>query len=256
MKKENATKPFTYYNNYYDLLYKHKDYKREAQYIAHHIKSITPNATSIIELGSGTGNYAQHLCKQGYKVTGIEISQEMAAIAEAKAIDGFTGITNDITSFDLNKKFDAAVALFHVISYLTTNEKIIECFKKVSKHLNPNSLFIFDVWYTPAVYIQSPQKRVKQLKQEDIEINRVAEPIVNYEDNTVEVKYEMCIHNTAENKTEVLKETHKLRHFSTPEIKLFAELTGFKLLRAEEFLTAKSQGSDTWGVCYILQKHG
>jgi hypothetical protein len=45
-----------------------------------------------------------------------------------------------------------------------------------------------------------------------------------------------------------------LRHYSTPELKLFAELSGFTLIKTEEFFTAKKPGADTWGVCYILQK--
>ncbi|HEX8333332.1 MAG TPA: class I SAM-dependent methyltransferase [Segetibacter sp.] len=255
MNEETETKPFNYYNNYYDLLYHNKDYKNESDYVARLIRSITPQAENIIELGSGTGNYATFLCQQGFKVTGIEFSQQMSAIAETKNIKGFTTITNDVTEFDLEQHFDAAVALFHVISYLTSNEKVVQCFKKVNKHLKPNSLFIFDVWYTPAVYIQSPQQRVKEISNGNFHISRVAIPMINYDDNTVQVNYEMSIHQIAENKTEILKEAHTLRHFSTPEIKLFAQLAGFKFIHAEEFLTEKAPGADTWGVCYILQKH-
>jgi SAM-dependent methyltransferase len=256
MKKEIATKPFTYYNNFYDLLYSDKDYKTEAEYVVSAISSINPNTKNIIELGCGTGNYAKHFCKMGLHVSGIELSPHMVEIAESKAIDGFDIFTKNIIDFDLNKQFDGAVALFHVISYLTTNSDILQSFKNVNKHLKPNGVFLFDVWFTPAVYTQSPTRKVKQLQLDDLEINRIAEPAVNYTDNTVDVNYNMTVTQTAEGSTEVLNEAHTLRHFSTPEIKFFAEATGFTFLRAEEFLTAKAPGADTWGVCYILQKHG
>jgi SAM-dependent methyltransferase len=256
MKKETAIKPFIYYNNYYDLLYQNKEYNTESEYVAGLVRTITPEAKNILELGSGTGNYAKHLCEQGFKVTGIEISPQMSAISEAKNIEGFTVVTSDIADFNLYQQFDGAVALFHVISYITLNEKLLECFRNINRHLKPNSSLVFDVWYTPAVYIQCPQQRVNEIRQDNLHIRRVAVPTVNYSENTVEVNYEMTIHHIAENKTETLKETHTLRHFSSPEMKLFAELAGFKLLHAEEFLTKKAPGADTWGVCYILQKHG
>jgi hypothetical protein len=33
-----------------------------------------------------------------------------------------------------------------------------------------------------------------------------------------------------------------------------AELTGFDILKAEEFLSGKDAGENTWGVCFILKK--
>ncbi len=76
-----------------------------------------------------------------------------------------------------------------------------------------------------------------------------------HEKNIVEVNYEMIIKNKLNNEYELLKEAHSMRHFSTPEIEMLADLSGFTLLKSEEFLTGKNPGADTWGVCYILQKH-
>lgn len=47
------------YLRYYDLLYKDKDYKREADYVDALIKKYHPEPKSIknlLELGCGTGN--------------------------------------------------------------------------------------------------------------------------------------------------------------------------------------------------------
>jgi hypothetical protein len=180
----------------------------------------------------------------------------MCAMVEAKSLNNFSVVNSDITNFNLDRQFDCCVALFHVVSYLTSNKNIIDCFTSVNKHLKPNSIFIFDIWYSPAVYIQSPQKRTKEIETNEISIKRVAVPEINFEENVVEVNYEIYIKKNNEDQSTQLTETHRLRHFSTPEIKLFAELCDFKFIRAEEFYTAKPPGSDTWGVCYILQKNG
>ena len=72
---------FSDYARYYDLLYRDKDYAAEAEYVAGLIRKFHPSARSILELGSGTGMHAIHLAKQGYEVTGIDISPDMINIA-------------------------------------------------------------------------------------------------------------------------------------------------------------------------------
>jgi SAM-dependent methyltransferase len=255
MNTNPISNPFNTYNNYYDLLYHDKNYQKEAEYITNLIKAINPEATELIDLGSGTGNYSKFLCEAGFKITGIERNKQMAAAANSKSIDGFHTVVDDISTFEVPRKFDAAISLFHVINYLTENEKILSCFSQVFKHLKPNGIFVFDVWYSPAVYLQLPQTRVKHVQDEKIDVTRLARPIMNYEKNIIEVHYEMTIKNKCDGQEKILEEVHHLRHFSTPEIELLAKFSGFKLIRSEEFLTAKVPGADTWGVCYILQKH-
>ena len=45
-----------------------------------------------------------------------------------------------------------------------------------------------------------------------------------------------------------------MRNFSSPELKIFAELNDLKVISFEEFLTGKKPGDNTWGVCFILIK--
>jgi SAM-dependent methyltransferase len=255
MSKKLSSNPFHLYNDYYDLLYQDKDYGKEADYITNIITQYNPQTKDIIELGSGTGNYSSHLCNKGFRITGIEQSQHMHQISKDKKINGFDPIIDDIAHFEIDKTFDVAVSLFHVISYLTDNEQLISCFKKVSTHLKANGIFIFDVWYTPAVYSVTPQPRVKKVENDLFEITRHADPVVDYQKNIVQVNYEMIIKNKETDEYELLKEAHIMRHFSTPEIELFASLSGLKVLGSEEFLSSRAPSSDTWGVCYILQKH-
>ena len=242
------------YSRYYDLLYKDKDYKAEADYVMQLIRSLNVNAKDILELGSGTGNHAQLLCEEGFKVTGLERSADMVLLAEHKSINGFKPLVADITNFDIFQKFDVAISLFHVISYLNTNEALISFFNAVNKHLNGNGVFIFDVWYSPAVYAQKPETRIKRMEDDAVKITRIAEPEIHENENVVDVNYEINIQAKSTGFTEVYREKHPMRHFSIPEIELLANATNFKLIKAEEFLTAKQPGEDTWGVCFVLQK--
>ena len=72
-------------------------------------------------------------------------------VNSAKLIKGFTCQVGDITNVNLNKEFDNIISLFHVVSYLTSNYDIKNLFLNANKHLKKGGLFIFDIWYSPAV---------------------------------------------------------------------------------------------------------
>jgi SAM-dependent methyltransferase len=246
---------FNLYSKYYDLLYSDKNYKSESLYVLDLIekyKSSTIN--SVIELGSGTGNHVQYYASSFKRVHGLERSAEMVNISMSKSILNFTPLVRDISNFDLSIKFDAAISLFHVISYLNSNEEILSCFKSVFNSLNDNGLFIFDVWYTPAVFTLKPETRVKRWDTKELTVTRFAESLSNNSNNVVEVNYDIHILNKLNNSYFNVKEKHPMRHFSLPEVKLFAKISGFDVVAAEEFLTGSTPSEYTWGVCFILKK--
>src|SRR5579862_1731649 len=245
---------FDLYSLYYDLLYEDKDYAKEAAYVIQAIGTLIPGRDNILELGSGTGGHAAALCAAGFKVTGLERSPEMVGLSRSKSIQGFSPHVADISNFELPEKFGAAISLFHVVSYLVDNERLISCFKSTWQHLNPGGIFLFDFWYSPAVYHFKPETRIKRLSNDSIEITRLAEPVIRDNENVVDVNYEIIAMDKRTGLAKIIKETHPMRHFSLPEIELLATITGFQLIRAEEFLSGRSAGKDTWGVCCILQK--
>lgn len=245
---------FEQYSRYYDLLYKDKNYKEESKYVIKKIEKWKVRPTNILELGSGSGSHASFFCEAGYEVTGIERSPEMVALAKSKKITGFTPIIGDISSFEVQQKFDVALSLFHVISYLTENQSLVDCFKTVHNHLNSNGIFMFDIWYSPAVYHQKPETRIKRLENDELKILRLAESKIESHRNTVEVDFEVIINDKLTHSSERIVEKHLMRHFSIPEIKMLASFTGFEVVLAEEFLTEKNPSENTWGVYFILKK--
>lgn len=245
---------FITYSKYYDLLYRDKDYRAESDYVHTLINEYFPNASTILELGSGSGAHAEYLCAKGFEVTGLERSAEMVVEAKQKNIQGFVPLEADITDFAIEQTFDVAVSLFHVISYLTENDDLLKTFELTHRHLRPEGIFIFDVWYTPAVLTLRPETRIKRLSDETVHITRIAESVMHSSRNVVDVNYEVKILDKTTNHTETIIETHPMRHFSIPEIDLLARHTGFEILRVEEFQTAYPPTTDTWGVCFVLRK--
>jgi len=245
------SKNFDLYSQYYNLLYQDKDYKGEAEYVYGKLKSYSPNLNQILELGSGTGIHANLLQKKGLYVIGIELSEEMAQQAREKGIECHV---NDCSEFSLDKKFDAVISLFHVISYVTENNNLVKTFQKVYEHLNPGGFFLFDLWYSPAIYNLKPETRIKRIENDELKVIRLAEPVMHYNSNLVDVNYDVIIEEKQSGKITRINETHPMRHFSLPEIQLLASFTGFKVIETEEWMTGKQPSENTWGVCFILKK--
>ena len=243
---------FNNYSNYYDFFYEDKEYQKETDYIVNLLKKYEISKGDILEFGSGTGKHGYLLCERGYNVHGIELSSDM--VAKAKTHSKFTCQQGDIAKVRLDKSFDAVISLFHVISYQTSNNQIKSVFENASNHLSTGGLFIFDIWYSPAVHYQQPSVRVKRFKNDEFSIVRVAEPDYYPNENLVDVNYNFFVKNLYDSSTIQFKETHSMRHFSIPEIDILAEIYGFQRIDAQEFLTKKSPSENTWGVCVTLKK--
>ena len=245
---------FNAYSRYYDLLYRDKDYDGEADYVQSLLVRHGITQGNLLEYGSGTGKHGCLLAARGFLVHGIERSPEM--VAQTPVVDGFTCQQGDICTVKLGRTFDAVLSLFHVVSYQTSNADLVAVFTRAAEHLKPGGVFIFDFWYSPAVYSQYPAVRVKRIVDEQVEITRIAEPVIYPNENRVDVNYTIFARDLASGIVQIATETHPIRHFSLPEIDMLAAMNGFERVSAEEFLSKKPAGEDTWGVCVSLKKIG
>lgn len=245
---------FNAYSSYYDLIYKDKDYVGESEYILNLLKKYANNVQTVVEFGSGTGKHALLFCQNGLSVVGVEPSQEMLNIANNNSHPNLSFKLDTIATYKSDNRYDAALSLFHVISYLNTNKELREAFENVNKHLKEGGLFIFDVWYSAAVLNLVPEKRTKTIENDLIQVVRYANPINHWNKNIIDVNYDIEITEKNDKLKHHIKETHSMRHFSIPEIEMLAHVSGFQILHTEEFGTSNLPGPQTWGVCFVLKK--
>ena len=252
---------FAHYAQYYDLLYRDKDYAAEAKYVARTIRSTLPAARRILELGSGTGRHGRLLAAMGFDVHGIERSAEMVSLARmaprpllSESTGSFTCDVGDICKANLGRTFDAVISLFHVISYQTTNKALQEAFQVAAAHLAPGGLFLFDVWHGPAVLSERPSERVKEVADEHHRIKRTAHPELDTDRSTVKVVYQMECEDLRSGEAFRFSEEHLMRYLFQTEVDFLAQSCGLRRVTTEEFLTGKPPSPSTWGVAYVLQR--
>lgn len=249
---------FDTYAHYYDLLYKDKNYAVEAEYVSSHIRGYARHAKRILELGCGTGGHAEHLARMGYTVHGVDMSEEMLARAEARKAELPGDVAaklsfdlGDVRSVRIEQTFDVVISLFHVMSYQTTNADVVATFETAAMHLSAGGLFFYDFWYGPAVLTQKPEVRVKRLENGEIKITRIAEPVLNVNENLVDVKYAVFIENKSVGGIDQLSERHRMRYFFLPELKWYRG-DYWKELVCEVWLNGGSLSEDSWSGVELL----
>lgn len=242
---------FNEYARYYDALYADKDYGQEASYIDELIQQHSKiSVGNILEFGAGSGKLQRELRGLGYDVTSVDLSPEMVEQAKNSGVAVELG---DIRNHTLDGKFDAVVAFFHVISYLTSDRDLEMGISNALAHLKPGGVFIFDVWFKDAVLAQKPEVRVKRAIHEGIEIVRIAEPAWGKSMDTVEVNYQLFAKEEGKNHFESVSEKHLLRFFSTDELLALGSDYGAAPLLIEETLTKLAPSRETWGVTEVLR---
>jgi SAM-dependent methyltransferase len=252
-------KIFDRYANYYDLLYQDKNYAEEVEFVVSQIQTFAPNASSILELGSGTGIHAILLAAAGYEVNGVDISAEMLDRAESRLAESpklrtklkFT--QGDICTINLGQQFDTAIALFHVVDYQITNSRLQSFFQTARNHLKPGGILIFDFWYGAAVLSDRPQIKVKRIENDDISLIRIAEPVMYSEQNQVDVNYQILITDKTTGEVRELRESHQMRYLFMPEIKMLLDSVNMEIIKVGEWLSDRATGFDTWSV-YCVAK--
>jgi len=248
---------FGLYAQYYDLLYSDKNYALEAAYVDQLIKQHAPSATKLLNLGCGTGKHDYALARLNYNVTGVDLSPEMVAVAmenlPADMRDRLIFLEGDIRKINLNTTFDAVISLFHVMSYQVTNTDLRLVIDTADKHLDARGLFIFDCWYGPGVLTDLPAVRTKNMSDEKINVNRLAESVLDSIKSTVDVNYTIQITPRGADDFTEIKETHIMRYLFVQEIELMIEKK-FKLLSVYNWLTQKSPETNSWNAVFILQK--
>lgn len=107
------------------------------------IERYLPQASSLLELGCGTGTVLAGLTTLG-SLTGLDQSREMLAIARSK-VPSARYVEGNMASFDLGRRFDVVICVFDTLNHLPTFDEWTALFGRVFDHLTDGGLFVFDV---------------------------------------------------------------------------------------------------------------
>lgn len=128
---------------YDELMHEDVDYKNWINFIK---QRLPKDKCDILELACGTGNITIGLAKDGHKMTGVDISEEMLSIAaEKESRYKIKWINQDIQSLNLKGDFDCVLCPCDGFNYITSIEELSGIIKNVYKYLREGGSFIFDL---------------------------------------------------------------------------------------------------------------
>ncbi|MFC1849012.1 class I SAM-dependent methyltransferase [candidate division CSSED10-310 bacterium] len=189
----------------------------------------------VLELACGTGRISIPLAREGFQVTGLDLSDNMLAEARRKSeLENLPleWIQGDGRDFDLGKQFNLIFIPFNSLSEFHSRQDLESCFACVWQHLLPQGRFIVDV-FNPRldILLREPDKRYPHTCYPDpqgrgsIEVTES-----NKYDDATQIN-EITLHNTFLDHPDRLEFKDKLvmRIFYPQEIDALLTYNGFRI---------------------------
>ena len=103
---------------------------------------LLPKQSKVLDIGCGTGQpIVEYLSKEGFYVTGIDISSKMIEVANKLNLPNTTFLEQDILEYVNEDKFDGIIAFDSIFHIEESKQK--EVFKTISNLLKNEGYFIF-----------------------------------------------------------------------------------------------------------------
>lgn len=203
------------------------------------------NATSILEIGSGTGNLAKRFSENNQNYQGLDYSDDMIAIAkERNKNSSFT--KGDMRDFKLDKTFDSILITGRSTSYLITNDDVNRTFDSIHKNLNKNGILIFDfidanrfIPFTKentVITHEAEYQNVKYIRESHWDTNNSLENFM--------LEWTAKYYAVKDGEKEIIENDFStVRVFTLNEIELFLYLNNFEIIKT---IDRKTYAYDTF----------
>ncbi len=228
---------YTTYAKYYDIIYK-AYLERGVPRIIDFVEEVFRRdaeieVRSVLDIACGTGGPTIELARRGYRVVGLDISEEMIRIAREKARRSGASaefIVGDMREINFVEEFDAVTCFFTSINYILEDEGMERLFLGVHRCLRRGGVFLFD--------IPNPYRMEKWLKgiptiwrvdDGDISVLVIDATIMETVSGLVNWKRTLLVKN--KNGIEFVSDYHRLRVYTPNELRVYARLSGFRRTR-------------------------
>jgi len=113
------------------------DVSAEADWL---VDRLGPACRRVLEPGCGTGRLLEALAARGLELTGLDLSEPMAAYARER-VPGADVVLADMTDFDLGRRFDGAICAISTVSLLSP-DGFARHLEAMARHLVPDGRYL------------------------------------------------------------------------------------------------------------------
>jgi SAM-dependent methyltransferase len=141
IERNNEFDPFAdIYNRYWGA-----DYHAQAFPIVERLLlSRLPAGSPILDVCCGSGQFTAVIGQHGFKVAGIDASEQMIRYAKGNA-PGVDFTVADARDFSLGKTFNGAYSVFESLNHIPSASELESAFSCIHGHLAPGGTFLFDL---------------------------------------------------------------------------------------------------------------
>jgi SAM-dependent methyltransferase len=254
--------PFREYAQYYDLLYRDKDYARETQFVVRLFDqwiSKPADQIEVLDLACGTGRHAQQLARLGYRVEGSDISADMIFVAKEQANHLNLNIRYYNESFQtadrIARKYDAVIIMFSAINYLTDYNEFSKTLANIKSLLRDGGVLIFDFWNGNAVLNDFSPIRVKRVEGEGRSIMRISSTSLDKLSQIATVKFDFMLMQSG-NVVREFSEVHSIRYFFPQEMVDLLKANGLEVIYRCPFLEQNALiEPNVWNLTYVVRPY-
>lgn len=263
---------YTSFAQVYDALMDDIPYDAWCEYVNVLLKEYQiEDGAPILELGCGTGNITRRLAGQGYRMIGLDLSEEMLSIAKEKQIkiydtsgaeldfssqsvndiDHILYIRQDMKEFTLGECVSVIISLCDSMNYMLDDQELLAVLKRVKEHLAPGGIFIFDM-KTPYFYQEICGNNVFAEDREDV--SYIWDNCFDEERRINEYALTLFVpfKEGSSNLWQKFTEFHYQRAYEIFEVKRIIKESGLTLHACYEAFTHKKPGKKTERVYYIV----
>ena len=135
----------------YDELMQDAPYDEWVKFVKEKSQKYQVDGKDLLDLACGTGELSVRFAKEGFSVSGVDLSADMLAVAQAKAQEQGLPIPffeQDMASLEGHEEFDIIGIFCDSLNYLKSDADVIHTFASVYNHLKDDGIFFFDVHST------------------------------------------------------------------------------------------------------------
>ena len=242
----------------YDIMHADQHSINMTKYCQKIFKKFKIKPASGLDLCCGTGSALNILSDAGIKMSGLDQSAEMLAIAakklknkKIKLYQKSLPLFKLLDNTDSKKivQFDLITSFYDSLNYMQSEKDLFTAFQSVQKHLQPGGWFIFDM-NTP--------KALKTIWDEQTYAGVKESMAWVWQNEYNPERKQAACHATFFNKKgkvwERFDETHIETGYTNTVIKSLLKKAGFRIKGYYNCLTFEKPDRDCYRICGVVQK--
>lgn len=221
-----------------------------------YLDMINFHPVTLLDIACGEGSFAVAIAAAGYRVSGVDQSAEMIALARERARAASLEVdfsVEDMRNLQFVEEFDLVTCFFDSLNYLLTVRDLQAAFRSAHAALRPGGYFIFDMntihglavnWMREKIYVQNEADNFIEYHRHEFD----------YENLVATMEITIFTRSSGE-LWERIQETHRERGYPIADLQFLLTETGFEIKAIYGSLRKRTElQTDSPRVFFVVQK--